>query len=126
MCLDNVGACDIYVLVIDERFGDNYQGSDPSLHGKSVTWAEVEVALREDKVICSFVRRQVWNEKATWAWNRDRGINIEPYYAKDARVFEFIEFIANRPKDNWFDQFDDSLELKEQMKSRLSPLVAGC
>lgn len=125
MCLDNVTDCDIYVLIIDERFGEEYQGNDSSLQGKSVTWAEVEVALRGPKVICAFVRRRVWQEKATWAWNRDKGIRIEPYYAKDTRVFEFIEFIATQPKDNWFDQFDDSQELKEQMRTRLSPLLAG-
>ncbi len=124
MCLENVPDCDIYVLIIDERFGEEYKGEDGNLKGKSVTWAEVEVALRQDKVICAFVRRQVWLEKATWAHNRDKGIKIEPYYAKDARVFQFIEYMAGRPKDNWFDQFDDSLELKKQMKTRLS-LILG-
>jgi len=123
MCLDNVPACDIYVLIIDERFGDEYKGSKPHLRGRSVTWAEVEVALRECKVICAFVRRHVWLEKATWAWNRDKGINVEPYYAKDTRVFEFIEYMATRPKDNWIDQFDDIVELKEQMKNRLLPML---
>jgi DNA polymerase III epsilon subunit-like protein len=125
ICLDNVRCCDIYVLIIDERYGEEYQGSKTALRGKSVTWAEVEVALEEGKVICAFVRRQVWLEKATWAYNRDMGIKVEPFYAKDARVFEFIEFIASRPKDNWFDQFDDSLELKTQMKDRLSPMAAS-
>jgi hypothetical protein len=86
-------------------------------------WAEVEIALREDKNICVFVRRDVWREKATWAWNRDKGINIEPYYAKDIRVFEFIEFMATRPKDNWIDQFDDVEELKTQVKNRLTPML---
>jgi hypothetical protein len=123
MCCDNVRTCDIYVLVIDERFGDEYQGTDPDLGGRSVTWAEVQVALREAKVICAFVRRSVWNEKATWRWNLDKGVEINPYYAKDRRVFEFIEFIASQPKDNWFDQFDDSVELKAQIKDRLGPLT---
>lgn len=126
MCLDNVSACDIYVLIIDERFGDEYNGGDFNLRGKSVTWAEVEIALREDKVICAFVRREVWLEKSTWSKNREKGINIEPFYANDTRVFQFIEFITTRSKDNWIDQFDDSLELKKQMRYRLSPLLAGC
>lgn len=26
MCLDNVPDCDIYVLIIDERFGEDYEG----------------------------------------------------------------------------------------------------
>jgi len=123
VCLDNVLTCDIYVLIIDEKFGDEYQGEKKELARRSVTWAEVEVALREDKIICVFVRRDVWREKATWAWNRDKRIDIEPYYAKDIRVFEFIEFMATRPKDNWIDQFDDVEELKTQVKNRLTPML---
>lgn len=123
MCLDNVRDCDIYVLIIDELFGEDYAGSDPNLKGKSVTWAEVEVALKENKDICAFVRKAVWLEKSTWAHNRDREIEIEPYWAKDKRIFEFIEFIATRAQDNWLDRFEDIKELKEQIRERLSRML---
>jgi len=124
MCLDNVMTCNIYVLIIDETFGDEYKGRNAEFNGRSVTWAEVEVALNNNKIICVFVRRNVWLEKSTWAWNRDKyNINIRPYYAKDTRVFEFIEYMATRSKDNWIDQFDDIEELKTQMKNRLSPML---
>jgi hypothetical protein len=122
MCLDNVPDCDIYVLIIDERFGEEYSGSDANLKRKSVTWAEVQAALRENKIICTFVRRDVWREKATWAWNRDKGIEIEPYCAKDKRVFEFIEFIATQSHDNWIEQFEDTVELKRRIEARLSQM----
>ena len=123
VCLDNVPDCDIYVLIIDERFGEEYAGSDGSLKGKSITRAEVEVALRENKVICTFVRQEVWLEKATYSWNRAKGNEIEPYYAKDKRVFEFIEFIATRSQDNWIDQFKDIVKLKKLIRKRLSPML---
>lgn len=123
MCLDNVLDCDIYVLIIAERFGEEYSGSISSLEGKSVTWAEVEVALRENKILCTFVRRDVWLEKGTYSWNKEKGIEIEPYYAKDKRVFEFIEYIVRQSKNNWIDQFEDSWRLKELIKSRLSQLL---
>ncbi len=119
MCLDNVPDCDIYLLIIDESFGTEYGGSDSNLKGKSVTWAEAEVALREKKSILTFVRHDVWLEKSTYARNRDEGINIKPYYAKDKRVFEFIEYIATRSQDNWIDQFEDIVELKEIIQNRL-------
>lgn len=123
MCLDNVLDCDIYVLIIDERFGEEYDGTNHDLNGKSVTWAEVEVALREKKIICTFVRHEVWLEKGTYSWNKEKGINIEPYYAKDKRVFEFIEYIATRSQDNWIDQFKDSVELKEIIQNRLQNIA---
>jgi hypothetical protein len=123
MCLDNVPDCDIYVLIIDERFGEEYMGSDPLLKGKSITWAEVEVALRENKVICAFVRQEVWLEKSTYSWNKRSGTDIEPYWAKDKRVFEFIEYIATRSQNNWIDRFKDSVELKKLVQNRLSPML---
>lgn len=123
MCLDNVIDCDIYVLIIAERFGEEYNGSDSSLKGKSVTWAEAEVALRENKILCTFVRKDVWREKATFSWNEDKGLEIEPYYAKDKRVFKFIEYIGSQSKNNWIDQFEDISKLKEQIRYRLPQLL---
>jgi len=123
ICLDNVIDCDIYVLIIAERFGEEYNGSDSNLKGKSVTWAEVEVALRENKILCTFVRRDVWREKATYSWNKEKGLEIEPYYAKDKRVFEFIEYIVRQSKNNWIDQFEDISQLKEQIIYRLPQLI---
>ena len=123
VCLDNVPDCDIYVLIIDESFGCEYRGEDLSLKDRSVTWAEVEVALRENKDICAFVRREVWLEKSTYSLNKKKGIEIEPFYAKDKRVFEFIEYIATQQKNNWIDQFKDSWELKNLIRSRLSQMV---
>lgn len=123
ICLDNVQNCDIHLLLIDQRFGEEYAGSNPTFEGKSITRAEVEVALGKNKQICTFVRRRIWDEKATWRWNKDKGIEIEPYYAKDTRVFDFIEFITKQSKDNWIDQFEDSIELKAQIKKRLFNVI---
>jgi hypothetical protein len=122
MCLDNVPDCDIYVLTIDRKFGDEYRGAEPNLKGKSVTWAEVEVALKEKKDICVFVRREVWLEKATYSLNINNGIKIKPYYAWDTRIFEFIEYMATRERNNWIEQFNDSVELKTLVSKRLQLL----
>ena len=124
LCLDNVPDCDIYVLIIDESFGTEYEGTNTELNGKSVTWAEVEVALREKKNICTFVRQEVWLEKSIYSWNKDNGIDIVPYYAKDNRVFDFIEYIATKSQDNWIDQFKDSVELKGIIENRLNNIAS--
>lgn len=119
VCMYNVKDCDIYVLIINERFGEEYKGADELLKRKSVTWAEVEVALEEEKDICTFVRREIWLEKSIYWYNKEKNIDIEPYYAEDKRVFDFIDFIATRSQDNWIDQFNDSVELKKIIKDRL-------
>ncbi len=123
MCLDNVIDCDIYVLIIAERFGEEYNGSDSDLKSKSVTWAEAEVALRANKILRTFVLRPVWLEKSTYSWNKGKGIEIEPFFAKDKRVFEFIEYIVGQSKNNWIDQFEDIRQLKEQIKHSLQQLL---
>lgn len=118
-CLHNVPDCDIYVLIINENFGTEYDGENANPDGKSLTWAEVEVALNENKIICTFVRKVIWLEKATYAYNKKQGIEIISYYAKDKRVFDFIEYIATRGQDNWIDQFNDIVDLKRLIESRL-------
>ena len=122
MCLDNVPDCDIYVLIIDKSFGEVYNGTNSALKDKSITWAELEIALKENKIITTFVRQEVWLEKATYSWNKKKGIEIVPYYAKDKRIFDFIEYIATRSKDNWIDQFKDIVELKDKLSHRLQPM----
>ena len=124
MCLDNVPDCDIYVLIIDVSFGDEYSGTDPTLAGKSITWAEVITALENKKSICTFVREEVWNEKSTYTHNLRQGNDITPYFAKDKRVFEFIDYVATQSRDNWIDQFKDSVHLKELVVSRLPQIAA--
>lgn len=123
MCLDNIPDCDVYILIIDERYGDEYKGVNPELNGKSITWAEADVALRKEKKICVFVRREVWLEKQTYTWNKEKGIIIEPYHAKDKRVFDFIEYMATRNRDNWIDQFNDITDLKVMVDNRLLMLL---
>jgi len=123
VCLDNAAECDVYVLIIDERYGDEYDGVNPALKGKSVTWAELDSALEANRTVCTFVRRHVWLEKSTYSHNRDSGIDIRPFWAKDKRVFDFLEYVTTQSKDNWIDQFDDIVQLKAQIQSRLSPML---
>lgn len=124
MCLDNVLDCNIYLLIIDQAFGEKYKGIRKKFKALSVTWAEVGSALNKNKKICVFVRREVWIEKGTWALNKKDGIKIKPCYAKDIKVFKFIEYIVKMSKGNWIEPFDDIEDLKEKVKSRLLFMIA--
>ena len=78
MYLDNVPGCVIYILIIGERFGTKYKGINPDLKGKSVTWAEVEVALftlqlvmassqvYRETPVCGQLRKQSSAARANW------------------------------------------------------------
>ncbi|MBI4689529.1 MAG: DUF4062 domain-containing protein [Nitrospirae bacterium] len=64
-CIDAVKECDIYLLIIDKRYGGTYAGNKYPKEDISITWYETKIALQENKEIHIFVRDEVWNEKPT-------------------------------------------------------------
>jgi hypothetical protein len=122
VCLENVKRCDLYLLIISERYGSLYEGSQAELKNLSVTQAEVRTAINCGKHLRTFVRNTVWLEKATYTHNKKLEIAIEPYYARDIRVFDFLEFIATQTKDNWIEQFQSSVDLKQKVRDRIRQL----
>lgn len=66
ICLDAVKQCDIYILVIDKRYGGTYAGEKYPKEDISITWYEAKLALQEQKEVHCFVREEVWNERPTY------------------------------------------------------------
>src|SRR3989337_806306 len=116
ICLDVVKECDIYLLIIDKRYGGTYAGNKYPKEDISITWYETKIALQEDKEIHTFVRDEVWNERPTYKKNLKEGIIIKPHHVDTPKLFEFIDFINLQPRDNWIDTFKNSVELKEKLK----------
>lgn len=119
ICLDAVKECDLYLLIIDKRYGGNYSGDKYPKENISITWYETKIAFQEKKEIYSFVRDEVWNERPTYKKNLKNGVLIKPHHVDNPKVFEFIDFIVHQPKDNWIDTFKNSVKLKEKLKIRL-------
>lgn len=122
ICLEVVKECDIYLLIIGERYGGVYAGEKYPKEDISITWYEAKVAFQENKEVYIFVRDDVWNEKATYKENMKNGIPIKLFHTKDKRVFDFIDFIVHSRKNNWIDQFKDSVDLKEKLMIKLKPV----
>ncbi len=123
LCLNAVKDCDIYLLIIDRRYGGTYAGSAYPNEDISITWYESKIAFQEGKEVHTFVRDVVWNERPTYKKNKDKG--IKPHHVDDPRVFDFIDFIVRQPKDNWIDPFKHSVELKETLKIVLGQAAEG-
>lgn len=119
VCLDTVRECDIFLLIIDKRYGSTYAGNKYPKKDISITQYEAEIAFQENKDTYIFVRDEVWNERFIYKKNLEAGSQIKPCYVDDLRVFEFIDFIDNQPRDNWIETFKNSVELKEKLKIRL-------
>ncbi len=106
-------------MIIDKRYGGTYAGNKHPKEDVSITWYETKIALQENKEIYTFVRDEVWNERATYKGNLKEGIQIKPHHVDNPKVFEFIDFIVHQPRDNWIDTFKDSVDLKEKLRVML-------
>ncbi len=122
-CIDAVKECDIYLLIIDKRYGGTYAGNKYPREDIGITWYETKIAFQENKEIHTFVRDEVWNERPTYKKNLEEGIQIKPHHVDNPKVFEFIDFIVHLPRDNWIDTFKDSVDLKEKLKLRLKESI---
>ena len=122
VCLDAVKECDIYLLIIGSRYGGTYQGKKyPEMNELSITRAETRIALAEGLEVKTFIRNNIWNERATYKNNLKSNIEIIPFHADNKNVFEFIDEIVHRFHDNWIYQFEDSVELKGKLETMLVP-----
>ncbi len=119
-CLDAVKECDVFILVIDRRWGGDYCGTKYPRRDISITWYEYQIALEENREIHTFVRDKVWNERKTYKVNRANAAFI-PAHVDDVRVFDFVDYVVHSQKDNWVEQFTDSVDLKRKLLQRLKP-----
>lgn len=122
VCLDAVKECDIFLIIIGSRYGGIYQGKKyPEMNELSITRAETKIALDKGLEFRAFIRNDIWNERATYKHNLKLGIKIASFHAKEMKVFDFIDEITHRVHDNWIYQFEDSVELKDNLKKMLVP-----
>ena len=69
ICLNAVKETDIYLLIIDKRYGGTYAGYAYPKEDISITWYETQIAFQEGKEIYTFVRDEVCNERPTYKSN---------------------------------------------------------
>lgn len=125
VCIENVGQCDLYILIIDSRFGAPYY-KDPSI---SVTWAEFREAIRTNRRIVSFVRKDVFSERDTFKKTKRLFLEELEDFEKDKaeeianrlkpstnnKIFDLIDEVQAHPSGIWQGFFDNSTEVKVQL-----------
>ena len=73
-CLRNVERADQYVLIVNDRYGSAYQGTDYDKNplkedpprSISVTWYEYLLALRSGKPMRILVRERIWDQRSVF------------------------------------------------------------
>jgi hypothetical protein len=122
VCVENVASCDLFILVIDSRYGAEYY-KDKNI---SITWAELNEAIRTKREAIAFVRRDIFNERQTCRHNQKKGNNFDPFFVDNIKTFDIIDEIQKNEAGIWMQPFDNSLDIKDKLngiyETKQSPL----
>jgi hypothetical protein len=113
VCIENVADCDLFILVIDKRFGASYY-KDKNI---SITWAEFNKAVESKREICAFIRTEIWTEREIYKHNLKKNISIDPFFVDDVRTYKLIDAVQSHEGGLWIQQFDNSVQLKERLQN---------
>lgn len=122
VCLEAVKQCDIFILIIDRRYGTPYLGNNEHYKSKnnwSITRCEADLAFSLNKGH-SFVRTPVYYERKNYSDHIKKHGNTIDFvysYVDKIEVLEFLDSIYKIPK--WIDHFSDSVDLKRILAGRL-------
>jgi hypothetical protein len=113
VCLENVSKCDLFVVVLDRRYGAPYY-KDLSI---SITWAELREALRTKKHIVAFVRQDIFNERLSFKHNKKLGNSFDPVFVDNLKTFDLIDEVQLASEGIWLQPFDNSVQIKEKLEN---------
>jgi hypothetical protein len=134
-CIEAVKQADVIVCIIDKRYGGKYAGTratdfpDVSFEVKgaplqvptadlSITWCELITAYKAEKYVITFARKRTWDEKATR--RKNQGVtDFKPAHVDNVRVFDLLDWITKRPKDNWIIPFDNAVDFLKKLEKWL-------
>ena len=113
ICLANVEKCQFFLIILSQRYGASC--AKAGYPDESATHLEYHYAKALKKPMFVYLRQRLYSEyelwkknpKATFSWVKN---------PSDHRLFEFIReheaLKADGGTSNWFETFDDSVELK--------------
>jgi hypothetical protein len=126
-CLLNVGKCDVFVLILSQRYGPSLKIADyPDMSATHLEYCE---AIKSNIPMYFFVRDKLESEYQVWKKNRIKEGLTFPWSKKDCNnLFKLIESHSELKKDiprnNWLLPFSDSVELKEILSAKLKLSLA--
>lgn len=111
VCIENVELCDLFVLVIDARYGAPYHKNEEI----SITWAEFRRAAKKNKNIIAFVRNEIFTERHIYNHNKKLNNPFNPIFAKNTKIFEFIDEVQVHSSGVWIQMFSNSIDIKQRL-----------
>jgi hypothetical protein len=121
-CLNNIKDVDYFITIIDKRYGPRL--TDAGYGEISATHLEYRRAVEENKNIIFFIRNNTFSDYSFYKKSRDKENFIGNWVKSkaDNMIFDFIDEhkrLTSKEKNNWFDMYSTSVELKEIVKKRI-------
>jgi hypothetical protein len=110
MCIAAINDCDLFLLVIDKRYGAPYY-RDQNI---SITWAEYKEAKRLHKQIIVFARKDILFEREVYKKNGKSAL-YKPFSVDNVKTFTFIDDIQGDPNGFWVQPFDSVIEIENTL-----------
>lgn len=140
-CIEAVKQADVVLAIVDRRYGGKYAGSQAAefpeqtieIKGKNITiptselsisWCELITAFKEGKHVITFARRRTMDEKATRRKNQDVE-KFKPAHVEDSLIFDLLDWITKRPRDNWIVPFDTAVDYLSKLEKWLDVADGG-
>ncbi len=119
-CLSNVRTCSAVIIILSQRYGPSLRDHGFSDH--SATHLEYFEAKKHDIPVHFFVRDRLIADYTIWKKSPERDKLKLPWIA-DKRQLGIFDFLEEHSKlgtsANWYHQFSDSIDIKNQLKSIL-------
>jgi hypothetical protein len=113
-CLDEIGKCDVYILIIGGRYGSIFPNET-----LSITHKEFRKACEVGLPMFSFIDTYVNNDYSVYCDNKDKtGFTYK--HVLDIEVFELISEVESRPVNNTLTSFDQSTEITDFLRKQFA------
>lgn len=119
-CVNEVGGCHLFVLIIGGRFGGRYK-ADPA---KSITNAEYAAAREHGIPVFTFIKQDILQDHNLWQRNKDKDFVSQIHYPSidnqehAIEIFKFIDDVRLTKNNNSYCPFLLPREIHEHLRKQ--------
>jgi hypothetical protein len=114
-CYKEIKGIDILISIIGGRYG-----TESKRGNNSISQLELKTALKENKQVYIFIKKNVLSEYETYMLNKDREISYR--FVDDKRIYNFIEEIKSLPNNNNIKGFETASDISKYLKEQFAGL----
>lgn len=127
-CYREVGSTDVFVLIIGGRYGSAASDQDKNKLSRaffdrydSITKKEYDSAIEKDIPTYILIESNVQSEYQTYLRNKGNQ-KIEYAHVDSANIFNLIEYVFTRPRNNPVHSFEKATEIESWLRDQWAGL----